>query len=222
MHVVIAGASGVVGSRVLQRLLQEEAITQVTAVGRRPLEVSHPRLTSRVAELQQAASIAAVLEAPVEVAISCLGTTMKQAGSKAAFRAVDHDAVLALGRAALERGARRFVLVSSLGADPGSRSFYLQTKGEAEAGLVALGYEHVTALRPSLIDDEGGRAERRLGERVGLAASRVLFAAVGRTHRYAPISADTIAAALLRLTLDAPTLPFRAVESDALHALARR
>jgi uncharacterized protein YbjT (DUF2867 family) len=219
--VAIAGASGVVGSRALQHLLACEDVGRVVAVGRRALALRHPKLDARVADLRSAAAIERELPAGVAVAACCLGTTRRQAGSQEAFRAVDRDAVVAFGAAARARGARRLVVVSATGADARSRSFYLRTKGEAEEALAGLGLPELTVLRPSFIDDEGARSEFRLAERVGLPVARAVFAVAGRTRRWAPVRADTVARALVRLALDETSERVRIVESEALHALGR-
>jgi uncharacterized protein YbjT (DUF2867 family) len=229
--VVIAGASGVVGSRVLPRLLRRDDVQSVVALGRRVLPLAgdlsvpgyrtDPRLISRAVDLQDRSATAAAIPEGVSVALCCLGTTMKQAGSKDAFRAVDHDAVVTFATAALERGATRFVVVSSIGARATSTNFYQKTKGEAEEALARLGYPQLTVLRPSLIDDEGARREYRPGERLTLPLARVAFALIGKTSRYAPIRADVIAAAMVRLAFDDTAERVRIVESDQLHHLGR-
>lgn len=219
--VAITGASGVVGSRVLEHLLERQEVGRVVAIGRRPVALQHDKLTSRVADLQSAAAIEAELPPSLTVAICALGTTIKKAGSQAAFRAVDHDAVLAFASAARQRGAQRFLLVSALGASSSSRNFYLKTKGEAEDGLARLGFAQLTLLRPSLIDDRGARSERRLGEQLALPVSRAVFALIGKTHRFAPIAADVIARALVNLAFDGSTERVRTIESDRLHLLGR-
>ena len=220
--VVIAGASGVVGARVLHHLLQRDDVGRVIAVGRRILPLQHEKLVSKVVDLQSTAAVAAEILEGTAVAFCCLGTTMRQAGSQDAFRRVDHDAVLAFGKAALERGARRFLLVSSVGARAGSANFYQRTKGEVEEELAQLGFAQLTILRPSLIDDAGARRDYRAGERWLLPLARVIFAVVGRTRRYAPISADVIAKAMVRLAFDKTTDRVRRVESDELHRLGGR
>jgi uncharacterized protein YbjT (DUF2867 family) len=220
-NIVIAGATGVVGSRVLARLLARSDVAHVTAVGRRPPALTDPKLTAPVVDLRDVAALEGVMPAGVDTALCCLGTTMKQAGSQDAFRAVDHDAVLAFARAARQRGARRLVLVSSAGASARSGNFYLKTKGEAEDAVAALDYEQVTVLRPSFIDDQGTRTEVRPGERFVLPIARVVFAVIGRTSRYAPITADVLASAVMRLTFDAPPDRLRVVESDRLQILGR-
>lgn len=214
--VAVAGASGVVGSRVLPLLLAREEVTRVVAVGRRALALEAPKLASKVVDLQSAPAIAAALPDGVDVAICSLGTTMKQAGSKEAFRKVDLDAVVAFATAARDRGARRFVLVSALDANAKAWSFYTRTKGEAEEALGKLGYPQLTIVRPALIDDQGTRPENRILERIGIPLTRAVF---GKTHRYAPVPADTLARALVRLALDSATTSVRVVESNELHAL---
>ena len=217
--VVIAGASGVVGARVLDHLVRREDVGRVIAVGRRVFPLHHEKLVSKVVDLQNATAVAAEIPEGIAVAFCCLGTTMKRAGSKEAFRAIDHDAVLALGQAALAKGARRFLLISSVGARAKSANFYQRTKGEAEDALARLGYAQLTVLRPSLIDDEGARRDYRAGERLVLPLARVVFAVIGRTGRYAPISADVIAKAMVRLAFDNTTDRVRWVESEELHRL---
>jgi uncharacterized protein YbjT (DUF2867 family) len=218
--VAIAGASGVVGARVLAHLLERDDVARVVALGRRPLEVESPKLVSSVVDLRSEAAVADALPDDLGVAFCCLGTTMKQAGSKEAFRAVDHDAVVAFATAAQRKGARRFLLVSALGADARSRIFYSRTKGEAEDALQRLGFPQLTIVRPSFIDDEGARRDHRLGERIGLPIARGVFSVIGRTHRYAPVSADVIGKALVRLAFDADGGErVRVCESDELHRL---
>jgi uncharacterized protein YbjT (DUF2867 family) len=216
----IAGASGVVGTRVLEHLLARDDVERIAALGRRPLDVGNAKLVSSVVDLRSEAAVADALPDDLGVAFCCLGTTMKQAGSKEAFRAVDHDAVVAFATAARRKGARRFLAVSALGADARSRIFYSRTKGEAEVALQRLGFPQLTLVRPSFIDDEGARRDHRLGERVGLPIARAVFSVVGRTRRYAPVSADVIARALVRLAFDADGADrVRVCESDELHRL---
>jgi uncharacterized protein YbjT (DUF2867 family) len=215
----IAGASGIVGRRALHHLLARSEVARVVAVGRRTLPVQDAKLESMVADLRNRSAIISVLPAGLGVAICCLGTTLKQAGSKDAFRSVDHDAVLAFAEAALERGAQRFVLVSSLGADPRARNFYLRTKGETEEAVGRLGYRQLTIVRPSFIDDQGARSEYRPLERLTLPLARAVFSIVGRTTRYSPVSAELIGKALVHVAFDETTERVRIVESEEIHTL---
>jgi len=217
---LLAGASGLVGSRLVHHLLQHPDIDRVTAIGRRPLAIKHGKLVSKVADLGSTSSIA--LEVPDDgaaFAFCCLGTTMKQAGSKEAFRAVDFGAVVAFGEACLQKGVIHFLLVSSLGANSKSGSFYFRTKGEAEDDLMTLGFPRLTIVRPSMLDDEGQRRDPRIIEKVTLPLARALFSVVGKTRRRAPVAADVVARALVDLAFDNNNERCRVVESDQLHRL---
>jgi len=221
-NVVIAGASGVVGARALHHLLASDNVTRVVAVGRRLLTRQHKKLVSRMVDVRSKTAIASAMPDGTAVAICCLGTTLKRAGSKEAFRAVDYGAVVAFAEAAREKGAQRFVLVSSVGANPRAGNFYLRTKGETEETLARLGYTQLTVLRPSFIDDEGARDEYRPLERVMLPIARLVFSIAGKTSRYAPVSADVIGQTIVRLAFDDTAERVRVVDSDALHALGAR
>jgi len=221
-NVVIAGASGVVGARALHHLLASDNVNSVVGVGRRLLTLQHEKLVSRMVDLGSKAAITSAIPDANAVAICCLGTTLKRAGSQEAFRAVDYGAVVAFAEAARVKEAQRFVVVSSLGANPRAGNFYLRTKGESEEALARLGYPQLTVLRPSFIDDEGARDEDRPLERLALPIARCVFSIVGRTSRYAPVSADVIGKAIVRLAFDNATERVRIVESAALHALGER
>lgn len=182
----IAGASGLVGGELLRLLVADGAFEKVVSVGRRTLPVESPKLTQVKVDFADEKAFEAL--PPADVAFSCLGTTLKKAGSREAFRAVDHDAVLAFAKAARAKGAKVLVHVSSLGAARGSRTFYASVKGEVEEDLAALGFESVYALRPSILD--GNRAESRPLERVGLVFARALGPVLGK---YRPTEASAVA-----------------------------
>lgn len=200
--VLLAGATGLVGGRVLARLLGASTGPQVVAAVRRPLAIAHPRLTTVVGDL--AGDVDALRErlraaAPAMSAyVCCLGTTIQDAGSPEAFVAVDRELVLRLAGIARESGARQAVLVSSVGASAQSGNFYLRVKGEGERGVAALGFERIDLLRPGLL--LGDRAQHRRGE----ALARRLAPAFnpllrGRLARYRAIPADAVAAAAVAL-----------------------
>jgi len=195
----LAGASGLVGSELLGQLLEDGEFGKVVSLGRRPLAFDNPKLAQRVVDF--AALDVHGLAAP-EVAFCALGTTIAKAGSQQAFRAVDHDAVLAFATAALAAGARCFVLVSSLGASARSRIFYSRVKGETEADLRALGFASLVIAQPSLL--LGDRVESRPGERALVAASRLLGGALG-LFAARPIEAKVVARALLAIAHDPPS-----------------
>lgn len=214
--VLIAGATGLVGGAALARLLEHPAVASVETVGRRPLSRSHPRIRERVVDF---ATIDAQPPAAASAAICALGTTIKAAGSQAAFRAVDHDAVVGFARWARRSGAETFALVSSVGADPHARGFYLRVKGEAEAAVRAIGFPTLVVLRPSLL--LGPRTERRPGEALARALAPALAPLmVGGLRRYRAISADLVAGALVRAVTGAAPGGATVWEHDEIVAAA--
>jgi uncharacterized protein YbjT (DUF2867 family) len=214
---LIAGATGLVGSRVLALLRTSPAYAEVHALVRRPLPVTlrgpidgpGARLVEHVADF---ASLARLPGFPsVDDVYCCLGTTIRAAGSRRAFRDLDFDAVVALARLARRHGATRLAFVSAIGADPDSTLFYSRVKGDAEAALAKLGYVSLTLLRPSLLD--GSRAEWRTGERIALAFTRAAAGLI--PARWRPVPADAVAACMVDSVLrGAPGL--RIVESDRI------
>lgn len=215
MRLLIAGAGGLVGGLVLQLALNDKRISQIVSLGRRDLTLSHPKLQQlRVAFDALPAGLGSF-----DAAICTLGTTIRKAGSQAAFRAVDVDAVLAFAKAAKMAGVQSFSTVTSAGADAASGNFYLATKGEVEAALAAIGFSSLTILRPGLLI--GPRAERRPMERLMIALSPVLVdpLLIGSLRRYRSLPADTVARALLNAAQK--TAPGQHVlEHDAIRALA--
>ena len=147
--VLIAGASGFVGGYLLQALLENAALGRIYAVTRRPLTREHPRLANRIVQFDQLES--QLKGVNCQVALCCLGTTLRQAGSHEAFRKVDLDYVLAFAAAAKAARAQRLVVMSSAGADPQSKNFYLRTKGEMEKALGALGFASLDIFQPSVL-----------------------------------------------------------------------
>lgn len=213
---LLAGATGLVGSHVLDLLLRGSDWTHVVTVGRRTSPVRHEKLEQRIVDL--GALEAAGDLPPIDDVFCCLGTTIKQAGSQAAFRRVDHDFVVGVARAGLRAGATQFLLVSAIGADPTSRVFYSRVKGEGEADVRTLPYRAIQIFRPSLL--LGTRTEFRLGERITMLAAPVLSPfLVGRLRRYRPIHAATVAQAMINLAREAPRGP-NVFEYDAMIAHA--
>jgi uncharacterized protein YbjT (DUF2867 family) len=214
---VVAGPTGLVGRELVARLLRVPAYRRVIALSRRPLDVSDPRLEvvdAAFARLEPVLRPVIPQHGPLDV-FCCLGTTIRAARSKAAFRQVDHDYVLALGRWARDAGADRLVVVSAMSADPASAVFYSRVKGETEHDLAALGLPALVIVRPSLL--AGERSEFRLGERLALAASRPLRALLPASVR--PIAAADVAQAMLDAAL--AEAPPRLIESAAMQGAAR-
>jgi uncharacterized protein YbjT (DUF2867 family) len=189
---LLAGGSGLVGGHLLRRLLDDPRWERVISLGRRELDLSHPALEQRVVDLSDLGGFGGELPA-VDDAFCALGTTIKKAGSQKAFRSVDHDAVVALARAAAGSGTSTFLHVTSMGADAGSRIFYNRVKGETERDVAQVGIATTVAFRPSILD--GDRAESRPGEQVGLVVMRALSPVLGR---FRPTPAADVATAMVR------------------------
>jgi uncharacterized protein YbjT (DUF2867 family) len=194
---LLAGASGLTGGYTLDALLAAPEVSRVVAVSRRPLGREHPRLANRIVQFERLES--QLQGVSCDVALCCLGTTIRQAGSQQRFRAVDLDCVLTFARAARAAKAQRFVVMSSVGADPQARNFYLRTKGEMEEQLEGLGFESLDILQPSLL--LAWRAEMRtleLGARLLMPLVNPLL--LGRYAAWRGIPARTVAAAMLGAT----------------------
>ena len=190
--VLIAGATGLVGRDILEGLLADRTVVAVHSLGRRAPTIQHPKLTAHIVDF--AAMPALPLADEVYLA---LGTTIKVAGSQAAFRAVDYDANLAVATAALAAGARKAGLVSAMGADPNSKVFYSRVKGELENALARMPFEGLVVARPSLLvgNREAVGQPTRRGEEWGAALGKVLGFLIPATYK--PIEAAAVARALL-------------------------
>ncbi|QXI29235.1 oxidoreductase [Pseudomonas vanderleydeniana] len=207
-HILLAGATGLTGEHLLDRLLNEPTVSRVLAPSRRPL-AKHPHLENPVGD---PAIFLPQLSGRVDLAICCLGTTIKLAGSEEAFRAVDHDMVVAFGKRARELGARHLIVVSAVDANPKSKVFYSRVKGEMEESLKAQGWPQLTIARPSLLIGE--RSEPRLAEQLAGPLSKLI------PGKYRGIEACQLARALWRLALEEQD-GVRIVESDELRRLGK-
>lgn len=201
--VLLAGASGLVGREVLARLLAKHDGPRVLAPVRRALDVASPRLAAVQSGLAPADddALSATLRAQaavVDAYVCCLGSTIKKAGSREGFLAVDRDLVLRLAAMARDLGARQAILVSSVGASAQSGNFYLRVKGETERALDEMGFDRVDLLRPGLL--LGKRSEPRPGEAIARALTPLANSLLrGPLRRYRGIAAADVAAAAVAL-----------------------
>ncbi|MEK7705106.1 MAG: NAD-dependent epimerase/dehydratase family protein [Myxococcota bacterium] len=194
-HALVIGATGLVGSLVVERLLATPSCAAVTVLARRPSHRSHPKLVWRVVDFDDPGSWALP---PGTTLFNCMGTTIKQAGSQEEFQRVDHHIPLAVARAAHAVGAQHCLSVSSLGASSRSTVFYSRVKGQLEEALQQVGFARLDILRPSLL--LGERAHKRFGEQIGALAMRGLgFLLQGPLRQYRGIAGDAVAAAMVEL-----------------------
>ena len=221
---LLAGSTGLVGRELLQLLLADARYSAVHCVGRRAPAVTHAKLVVHMVDFANAAQLAAL---PVcdDVYIT-LGTTIKVAGSQAAFKAVDYDAFVALAQANTAQAAmnniagdKRLGVVSSMGADAQSSVFYNRTKGQMEAAVAQLGYASVSIVRPSLLAGNRGALNQatRPGEHIGLKLMGALSFLI--PANYQAIEAADVARALHRMVTDGNP-GTRIALSGQLHKLA--
>jgi uncharacterized protein YbjT (DUF2867 family) len=214
---IMAGASGLVGEQCLRHLLARGMHEKVVAFVRGPLNITHKRLEQRTVDYERLGRMSAFPR--VQDVFCCLGTTIKKAGSEAAFRLVDYEYVVRLAETSKRSGADHFYLVSAVGADPNSRIFYSRVKGEAERAVGRLGFAGLYVFRPSFLI--GKRSERRPGESVGIAAARLVsIALVGAARKYRPIRAETVARAMVVIARERPA-GAHVYTADAMEGLAK-
>ena len=193
--VALAGATGLVGRSILEGLLADPSVQAVHVLGRRNPRVAHARITGHIVDFAALPPLP-----PVDEVYLALGTTIKVAGSQAAFRAIDFDANLAVARAALAAGARRCGLISAMGANAKSRVFYNRVKGELEEALAQLPFKGLVIARPSLL--VGNRASLGQPERPLEKVSAVFMKIFGPLipANYRAIDAAKVARTLLART----------------------
>ena len=190
---LVAGATGLVGQAILALLLADKRYATVHIVGRRAPDVQHPKLQVHISTSLTSWACPAVNDVFI-----ALGTTIKVAGSKAAFKAIDFEAVVAIARAAEAAGASRLAVVSAMGASPQSGVFYNEVKGEMEAAVNSLGFETVVIARPSLLagDRDALKQPERVAEKLSLVAFKLFKPLIPANYR--SINASSVAEAMVR------------------------
>lgn len=193
MTATIAGATGLIGSYLLEELLNDDYFDTVRVLTRRPLDISHPKLEKKLVDFENADSLLVAL-ANTDVLFCAVGTTQKKVkGDKIAYRKVDYDIPVNLARYCKIVGCEKFILVSSVGANSKSNNFYLRLKGETEDVVKAVGLQSLHIMQPSML--LGNRKEERPGERIG----QVLMKAVSflLPVKYKPVHGRDVAKAML-------------------------
>lgn len=191
MKALIIGATGATGKDLVQQLLNDSDFTEVHAFVRKNMTVKHPKLTTHTVDFDQPESWKNLVKG--DVVFSCLGTTLKDAGSKEAQYKVDHDYQLHFAKAAKENGVEDYILVSSYGANPKSKIFYSRMKGELETAVKNLHFEKITIFKPGML-------ERKDSERTGeVLGSRIIKFAnkIGLLESQKPLPTDVLAKAMI-------------------------
>ncbi|MCK5865290.1 MAG: NAD(P)H-binding protein [Marinobacter adhaerens] len=194
MRVMLLGATGLTGGKVLQGLLGRDEVSQVVALVRHKLPTLHDKLAQHEVDFDRLEDHAELFD--VDVIICCLGTTIKKAGSQDQFRKVDLGYPMKAGELGRSRGVRAFILMSAIGASSSSTIFYNRVKGELEDALRDLDYPYLSIYHPSLL--LGDRKEQRTAEALGIKAmplvNRLL---IGPLDKYRGIEAQTVASAMV-------------------------
>ncbi len=191
---LLLGATGLVGHFTLQYLLESPRYQEIIALTRRKLDIDNPKLWVAVIDFDNLDQNSEHFN--VDDIFCCLGTTIKTAGSQAAFRLVDHTYPVEIARLCKKMGARTFSVISAVGANADSKIFYNRIKGEMEQALRQLSFDGLLIYRPSLL--VGKRKEVRFGEKVAIIIATIFSPFFLRSLRkYQPIHAESVAAAMV-------------------------
>lgn len=213
---LLIGATGLVGSHLLQLLLDDDRFGSVTIFVRRPTGITHPRMKEHIIDFDKPMEWQHLVKG--DVIYLALGTTLKKAGSKQAQYRVDHSYQYQFASAAAVNGVPELVLVSSAGASLGSKFFYMRMKAELERDIDRLDFSGKVFIRPGALT--GPRQEKRAGERFGVAVLR-LVNCMGLYRRFRPIHAGVVARAMVNATF-ANTKGTDIHELDAVFRLAEK
>jgi uncharacterized protein YbjT (DUF2867 family) len=185
---IVIGATGLVGTALVEQLLNNREYIKVKTFVRRRSGTPHPRLEEHIVDFDRIDKFKDQISG--DVLFSAMGTTIKRAGSQDAQYKVDFTYQYEIARAAAQNGVPEYVLISSAGANSKAVFFYPRMKGELEESVIQLPFKHINILRPSFLD--GQRKEKRTLEKVGITASRIVSALPG-LNKFQPIYAETVA-----------------------------
>jgi len=215
---LVIGSSGLIGSHLVIQLLSNPNFEKVIVFNRRPCLLLHPKIEEHLLDFNDLKAIEPYVKG--DVMFCTMGTTIKKAGSKEAFRLVDVVYPEQFAEMALHNQVKQFLIISSLGADLHSNNFYLKTKGEIETFLQNSAFKSVSILRPSLL--LGDRKEFRLGEKIASYVLPVLsLFLIGPFKKYRAIEAKTVAKAMLEIALQKKS-GFTIYPSDELQTIGNQ
>lgn len=213
---LISGASGLVGQELLQLILDHSAYEKVYVLVRRSMNIKHDKLQEIIFDYEKVAAYNTLPE--INDAFCCLGTTIKKAGSKEAFKTVDFHYPYKLAKALEKKKTSSFHVITALGSDADSSIFYNKVKGELEEALKKLKFAHLFIYQPSLL--VGDRKENRLGEEIAIKLFPILeFFLIGGLKKYKSIKVENVAKCMLYTALHEQTKT-KTILSDEIQNLA--
>lgn len=215
---LLIGATGLVGEQCLKELLHTSAYEKVIVLARKKPEAKSPKLETIPTNFENLESIAQQLKA--DDVFCAMGTTIGKAGSQPAFKKIDFEIPLQVAKLALQNGAKKYILVSSIGANANSFAFYTKVKGELEEALKNLGFESLIVLRPSIL--LGNRKETRTGEAIGrIVAEKLPFLFSGPLKKYKGTPVDLLGKLMVKLAQEKHA-GARIIENEEIFALAEK
>jgi uncharacterized protein YbjT (DUF2867 family) len=195
---IVTGASGLIGSKLVNILIESREYDTVISLARKRLHKKHPKLVQEIVNFGEVDSYLSFIKG--DVLFCCLGTTQKQTPNEEDYYKIDHDYPVDLAQAALKNSVPEFHFVSAIGADPSSSNFYLRTKGEAERDLKAVGLASLHIYEPSLLT--GRKSKRRLGERIATVVMKIINPLLmGGLKKYQSIDGAIVAKAMFNQSL---------------------
>lgn len=196
MKVLVIGATGATGKDLIQELILEPKITEIVAFVRRSGNVEHPKLKNIVVDFDQPESWSTLVSG--DAAFSCMGTTLKDAGSKEVQRKIDYDYQYNFAKYARENNVKQFILVSATGANAKSAIFYTRLKGELEDAVKLLDFESTTIFQPGMLERENSN---RLGEKLALKIVKSINT-LGLLKKQKPLPTKLLAKAMVKSSFE--------------------
>ena len=215
--ILLIGASGLIGTELLNQLLVDNDFDCINVFVRKPLLIEHPKLNQHIVDFNHLENYRNEIKG--DVVFCCIGTTIKTAGSQENFIKVDFTYPLNFAKLSKQHGIKKFLLISSIGANKSSSNFYLKVKGDIEAALEKVNFETLVLIRPSML--LGKRKEFRFGEIIGKGFMKIFsFLFFGKLKKYKAIEASVVAKAMIRLS-KSDVGKIKIVESNELQILAK-
>jgi uncharacterized protein YbjT (DUF2867 family) len=212
---IVIGATGLVGNKIVSKLLNDSRYEKIKVFGRRALKISNSKLEEYIIDFDHLEDWKQKITG--DELYSALGTTIKKAGSKEAQNKIDFSYQYEMARIASENNVNKMLLVSSLGANSKSGNFYLRIKGELEDAALELPFKNIFIFRPSIL--MGDRTEKRFGESVGINLAKI-FSKIPPLKKYRPVKAEEVAESMIKSANIESNIKIEIIESEKIFEIA--